>query len=80
MVYLLPPQDINREIYGERQTSDFRSRFLNVNDRYTRIVQNNSHTYGKHKNTYHHWETVNGKRQTRRKRGHVVTSAVCRLP
>ena len=43
-----------------------------------RTVQNNSRAYGKHETTYHRQETVNGKRQTKRKHGHVVTSAVCR--
>ena len=65
-------------VYGKRQTSDSRSRFLKVNDKYTRIIQNHSRAYCKHETTYHHWGTVNGKRQTRRKHGHVVTSAVCR--
>ena len=35
----------------KRETSDSRSRFLKVNDRYTRIVQNNSRAYGKHETT-----------------------------
>ena len=43
------------------------------------MVQNNSYVYGQHKTTYHLLETGNGKRQTRKNHGHVVTSAVCRL-
>ena len=30
--------------------------------------------------SYLHLEMANGNQQTRRKHGHVVTSAVCRLP
>ena len=43
-------REIKHEVYGKRQTakrqtSDRRSSFRKVNDKYTRIVQNNSRTY-----------------------------------
>ena len=47
-------REIQHDGYVKRETSDSRSRFLKVNDKYTRIVQNNSRAYGKHETTYHH--------------------------
>ena len=72
-------REIKTRVYGKRQTSDSRLRFLKINNTYTKMVQNNCHVYGQHKTTYHLLETANGKRQTRKNHGHVVTSAVCRL-
>ena len=39
-------REIKTRVYGKRQTSDSSLRFLKINDRYTKIVQNNSHVYG----------------------------------
>ena len=47
-------REIKTPVYGKRQTSDFRLRFLKINDRYTKIVQNNSHVYGQHGTIYLH--------------------------
>ena len=63
---------------GKRQTSDSRLRFLKINNRYTKIEKNNSGVYDLRETTHFHLETASSKRQTRRKHGHVVTSAVCR--
>ena len=61
-----------------RQTSESRLRFLKINNKHTRILQNNSCFYGKHESTSLHLVTANGKRQIGRNHGHVVTSAVSR--
>ena len=76
-------REIKTRVYGKRQTSDSRLRFLNIYNRFTRMVQNNS-VYGKHETTYLACFR-NGKRstaneETRRNDDHVITSAVCRLP
>ena len=73
-------REIKIRVYGKRQTSDSSLRFLKISNRYTKIVHNNSHVYGLHETTYFHSETANDKRQMRRNHGHVVTSAVSRLP
>ena len=39
-------REIKTRVYGKRQTSDSRFRFLKINDTYTRMVQNNSYVYG----------------------------------
>ena len=46
-------REIKTHVYGKRQTSK--------NNKHTRIVQNNSCVYGKHKSTYLHLVTVNSK-------------------
>ena len=51
-----------------------------MKDTYARMVQNNSHVYGKHECTYFPLVTANGKRQMRGNHDHMVTSAVSRLP
>ena len=70
--------EIKTRVYGKRQTSDSRLRFLKISNKYARMWQNNSYVYGEHKTAYDLLEVVNGKRQTRRNHDHVVTSAVCR--
>ena len=55
--------------------SEYRLRFLKINNKHTRKLQNNSCVYGKHKSTYFHLVMANGKRQIREI---VVTFAVCR--
>ena len=39
-------REIKTRVYGKRQMSDSRLRFLKINNRYTEIVQNNFHVYG----------------------------------
>ena len=39
-------REIKTRVYGKRQTSDSRLRFLKINNGYTKMVQNNSHVYG----------------------------------
>ena len=70
---------LETRVYGKRQTSESRLRFLKIN-KPRRIVQNNFCVYGKHESTYLHLVTANGKRQMMRNHGHVVPSAVCRFP
>ena len=38
-------------VYGKRQTSESRLRFLKINNKHKRIVQNSSCVYGKHEST-----------------------------
>ena len=40
------PREIKIHVYGKRQTSDSRLRFLKMNNSYAKKVQNNSHIYG----------------------------------
>ena len=39
-------------VYGKWPTSDSRLRFFKINNKYTKIVQNNSCVYGKHETAY----------------------------
>ena len=39
-------REIKTRVYGKRQTSDSRLRFLKINNKYKRMVQNNCHVYG----------------------------------
>ena len=73
-------REIKTRVYGKRQTSESRLRFLKINNKHKRIVQNNSCVYGKHESTYLHLVMANGKRQMGRNHGNVVSSAVCRFP
>ena len=63
---------------GKRQTADSRLRFLRINTKYTRILQNNSGVHDQRETTCFQLEKANSKWQTRRKHGHAVTSALCR--
>ena len=66
-------REIKTRVYGKRQMSDSRLRFVKINNKYTRMMQNNSHVYGQHKTTYDFLETANEEKSW--SRGHF-----CRFP
>ena len=39
-------REIKIRVYGKRQTSDSSLRFLKINNKYARMVQNNFYVYG----------------------------------
>ena len=47
-------REIKTRVYGKRQTSDSSLHFLKINNRYTKIVQDNSHVYDFHETNYLH--------------------------
>ena len=74
---------LNREIkihvYSIRQTANVSGEFLRIENKQLKKVQNDSCGQNYHKTTYFCVETINGKRKTRGKLGHVVQIHVCRL-
>ena len=71
-------REIKTRVYGKRQTSDSRLRFLNIYNRFTRMVQNNS-VYGKHETIYLACFR-NGKRSTANEEKWWSRDHFCRLP
>ena len=49
--------EIKTRVYGKRQTSDSRLRFLKIN-KYTKIVQNNHHVYRLQEATFLHYKIL----------------------
>ena len=72
-------REIKIHVYGIRQTANVSWKFLRIENKQIKTVQNDSCGQNWHKTTYFCVEAINSKRKTRGKLGHVVQIHVCRL-
>ena len=72
-------REIKIHVYGIRQTADVSWKFLRIENKQIKTVQNDSCGQNWHKTTYFCVEAINSKRKIRGKLGHVVQIHVCRL-
>ena len=72
-------REIKIHAYGIRQTANVSWKFLRIENKQIKTVQNDSCGQNWHKTTYFCVEAINSKRKIRGKLGHVVQIHVCRL-